>query len=326
MKKIYALLFLVVTSITFGQQTLPFADTFSYTAGNLHETAPWAVIGTASATTPPDHILLDGTKVTFAGIGTDAQLNITSLTTGTVSNFTTGTVYYIFNLKVISMAGVTDTNGGYLSGFSQNSTTFGGTLWTKRAADDNTFYLGIETRTATGALTTYTSGTYNTGTTYTVVVSYTFNTTTTADDTVKLWINPTTLDETTPLLTDTHVGTDLTSIASFFFRQDSTTETPSVEIDDLGITLSYSEALATASFNEIAGLKVYPNPVSNGVLHIESNLNTERTVSLFDVLGKQVLSTTTSNNTINVAALNSGIYIAKITEGSNTATRKVIIR
>ena len=326
MKKIYALLFaLLISSISFGQQTLPFADTFSYTAGNLHETAPWSALGAPSTLTPPDHILLDGTKVTFAGIGTDAQLNITSLTTGTVSNFITGTVFYRFNLKVISMAGVTDTNGGYLSGFSQNSTTFGGTLWTKRASDDNTFYLGIETRTATGALTTYTSETYNTGTTYTVVVSYTFNTTATADDTVKLWINPTTLDETTPLLTDTHVGTDLTSIASFFFRQDSLTETPSVEIDDLGITLSYSAALATTQ-NEIAGLKVYPNPVSNGVLHVESNLNTERTISLFDVLGKQVLTTTTSNNTINVAALNSGVYIVKINEGGNTATRKVVIR
>lgn len=326
MKKIYALLFtLLISSISFGQQTLPYADTFSYTAGNLHETAPWAVLGNASATTPPDHILLDGTKVTFAGIGTDAQLNITSSTTGTVGNFITGTVFYRFNLKVISMAGVTDPNGGYLSGFSQNTTTFGGTLWTKRATDDNTFYLGIETRTAVGALTTYTTSTYNTGTTYSVVVSYTFNTATVADDIVKLWVNPTALDETTPLLTDTHVGTDLTSIASFFFRQDSLTETPSVEIDDLGITLSYSAALATTQ-NEIAGLKVYPNPVSNGVLHVESNLNTERTISLFDVLGKQVLSTTTSNNTINVAALNSGVYIVKITEGGNTATRKVVIR
>ena len=88
----------------------------------------------------------------------------------------------------------------------------------------------------------------------------------------------------------------------------------------------FSVTLLQTQTNEIAGLQVYPNPVSNGVLHIESNLNTERTISLFDVLGKQVLNTTTSNNTINIANLNSGIYILKITEGSKTATRKLVIR
>ena len=86
----------------------------------------------------------------------------------------------------------------------------------------------------------------------------------------------------------------------------------------------FSVTLQTQN-NEIAGLKVYPNPVSNGVLHIESNLNAERTVSLFDVLGKEVIKTTTSNTTINIANLNSGIYIVKITEGEKTATKKLIV-
>ena len=86
----------------------------------------------------------------------------------------------------------------------------------------------------------------------------------------------------------------------------------------------FSVTLQTQN-NEIAGLKVYPNPVSNGVLHIESNLNAERTVSLFDVLGKEVIKTTTSNTTINIANLNSGIYIVKITEGEKTAIKKLIV-
>lgn len=88
----------------------------------------------------------------------------------------------------------------------------------------------------------------------------------------------------------------------------------------------FSVTLLETQNNEIAGLIMYPNPVSNGVLHIESNLNTERTISLFDVLGKQVLKTTTSNNTINIGNLNSGIYIIKISEGGKTATRKLVIK
>ena len=77
--------------------------------------------------------------------------------------------------------------------------------------------------------------------------------------------------------------------------------------------------------NEIAGLKVYPNPVSNGVLNVESNLNNEKTISIFDVLGKEVIRTTTLNSTINIANLNSGIYIVKITEGEKTATKKLVV-
>ena len=78
--------------------------------------------------------------------------------------------------------------------------------------------------------------------------------------------------------------------------------------------------------NEIAGLKVYPNPVSNGVLQIESNANTLKTIALFDVLGKQVLTTSTENSTINVSNLKGGIYILKITEAGKTAVSKLVIK
>jgi hypothetical protein len=78
--------------------------------------------------------------------------------------------------------------------------------------------------------------------------------------------------------------------------------------------------------NEIAGLKVYPNPVSNGVLHIESNANTLKSIALFDVLGKQVLTTSTENSTINVSNLKGGIYILKITEAGKTAVSKLVIK
>jgi hypothetical protein len=82
----------------------------------------------------------------------------------------------------------------------------------------------------------------------------------------------------------------------------------------------------STQYNEIAGLKVYPNPVSNGVLHIESNANTLKSIALFDVLGKQVLATSTENSTINVSNLKGGIYILKITEAGKTAVSKLVIK
>jgi hypothetical protein len=76
----------------------------------------------------------------------------------------------------------------------------------------------------------------------------------------------------------------------------------------------------------ISGLKIYPNPVSNGTLFVESDSNIERTITIFDVLGKQVLNTTTSNTVINVSTLNSGVYMLKVTEEGKTATKKLVIR
>jgi hypothetical protein len=84
-------------------------------------------------------------------------------------------------------------------------------------------------------------------------------------------------------------------------------------------------SLANAKF-EISGLSLTPNPVSNGVFYINTDANAERTVTVFDVLGKQVLNTTTSEAAINVSGLNAGIYMVKVTEEGKTSTKKLVIR
>jgi hypothetical protein len=47
---------------------------------------------------------------------------------------------------------------------------------------------------------------------------------------------------------------------------------------------------------------------------------------LFDVLGKQVINTTVTDQPINVASLNRGVYFVRITEAGKTATRKLVIK
>ena len=78
--------------------------------------------------------------------------------------------------------------------------------------------------------------------------------------------------------------------------------------------------------NAIAGLNMYPNPVSQGTLYITSNSSEAKTVSVYDLLGKQVLNAKTSNNAVNVSSLTSGSYIVKITEEGKTDTKKLIIQ
>jgi hypothetical protein len=85
---------------------------------------------------------------------------------------------------------------------------------------------------------------------------------------------------------------------------------------------SYSLGIAQ---NDIAGLRVYPNPVTNGNLYITSDSNETKAVIIYDVLGKQVVKATT-DNVVNVANLKGGVYIIKITEAGKTATRKLVIK
>ena len=77
--------------------------------------------------------------------------------------------------------------------------------------------------------------------------------------------------------------------------------------------------------NQIEGLKIYPNPVTNGTFFINTSANTTKDVVVYDVLGKQVIKTSTTN-AVNVSNLKAGVYIVKITEDGNTATRKLVIK
>ncbi len=75
----------------------------------------------------------------------------------------------------------------------------------------------------------------------------------------------------------------------------------------------------------IEGLTIYPNPVNSGKIYITSKSSLDKKVEIFDVLGKKVLETTTSNKEVNISNLTAGIYIIKIKEGDNSATRKLIV-
>ena len=97
----------------------------------------------------------------------------------------------------------------------------------------------------------------------------------------------------------------------------------SVYVDNVvaGVTGTLSVAQ-----NDIAGLKIYPNPVNNGNLFITTANNDTKAVQIFDVVGKMVVNTTVNSQAINVSALHSGVYVVKVTEAGKTATRKLVIK
>ncbi|NER14613.1 T9SS type A sorting domain-containing protein [Leptobacterium flavescens] len=78
---------------------------------------------------------------------------------------------------------------------------------------------------------------------------------------------------------------------------------------------------------EIDGFKMYPNPVTNGLLTITSNRNLTKNIRIYNVLGKEVMRTTlTTTNTLNVSTLVPGVYLLKVTEANSQSIRKLVIK
>lgn len=81
----------------------------------------------------------------------------------------------------------------------------------------------------------------------------------------------------------------------------------------------------TASVDDIFSSKVsvYPNPAKESVT-ITSQVELNK-IEVFNLLGKQVIKTSTLNNNIlDVSSLSKGVYLMKLTSGDSVATRKLI--
>ncbi len=78
--------------------------------------------------------------------------------------------------------------------------------------------------------------------------------------------------------------------------------------------------------NDIMDLVIYPNPVNNGKIYITTKQNLSKLVEIYDVLGKKIVSNALFGKELNISRLTPGIYILKIQEGTNSATRKLVVR
>ena len=76
---------------------------------------------------------------------------------------------------------------------------------------------------------------------------------------------------------------------------------------------------------EIKGFQIYPNPVSNGIVHINTFQNAEKMVQIFDVLGNLMFTRIVTTKFVNVSKLKPGVYIIKVFEQGKSTTRKLVI-
>ena len=126
------------------------------------------------------------------------------------------------------------------------------------------YQIGLSTTSGT-ASTIHTGYSANLGEPVFVVIGYDVD-----NDEAKLWVVPdaTSFGTNTPPAADVTLATSATSkINRFLLRQDSTNETPAIDVDELRIGTSWadvtSDATASVGNNPIEGFTAFPNPVIN---------------------------------------------------------------
>lgn len=267
-----------------------------------------------------------GNMVSILGGGSDPYIGF--------KEATSGVVYASFTFHVKDMSSFQDTDGGYFGVLAQSSSAFRSRLWIKdptvaSTKEGLTFNVGLS-NTSGNSATFYNNFTANIQEPVFVVFSYDLDT-----DESKLWVVPDATSfgtNTPPAASLTLTGGSADAINRFILRQDSTNETPSIDFDELRIGTSWADVtsnpVTSVKNNNIEGFTTYPNPVTKGNFVITSSSIDKKQVSIYNMLGKQVFSSSFSGvkSEIDVTSISSGIYILRVTENNKIATKKLVIK
>ncbi len=318
------------TTEIFVLPTLPHTEHFDYNEGDsLNDQTNWTLLNTGDDITVTSGnlsytglIASEGNSIAFNGAGRESVLAYTPVTAGDV--------YASFIFRVTDQSNVTNAGGAYFASLSNSNTSYDARLWVKPTSVDpisSDFSIGIS-NTSTAEQISFDTNTYAVGDDIFVVMSYNIE-----SGVINTWINPagaTFSQPAAPAVTITATdATPAVSIDKFILRQDAAGSTPFITLDELRIGTTWADVTPTTlSIGDVEAntFRVYPNPTSTGFINITSNNSDVMTVSVFDVLGKQVINETINNNRLDVSSLNTGLYIVKISQNNATVTKKLVIK
>ena len=304
---------------------LPLYEGFDYTAGDfLEDQTNWTgfysgdniLVGGPGGLTYTGLAAQTGNHISFDGSGIDNKIEFTGVSSGEVF------ASFIFNIT--DQSSITDLNdGGYFAALAAGDSSFDTRVWVHSTTDPvgTTYEISITNASSNAVF----AGTYNVGDNVLIVLSYAPGV-----GTVKGWVNPTSLGgaEPTPDFSETDASAAAT-IDRFIIRQDSAGETPSILFDELRIGTSFADVTPTTLSNDdyISDVfKLYPNPAKSGFVNITSTGSETIQVNVYDILGKQVINAAVASGRLDVSTLNTGVYIVKLTQGTATTTKKLIIQ
>lgn len=259
-----------------------------------------------------------GNAVTVRSTGQDAYKPLTNPDS-------TGTAYISFMVRIDSAK----TNGDYFFALlpTTSTTNYASRLYVKDS--NNAVKFGLIKSTTSGGALFYTSGTYQYGVTYLIVVKYVFNTGSSTDDEMFLHVltSPSLpATEPTPVVGPvTGTQNDMTNFGRVALRQGTASNAPVLVLDGIKVTKTWQSVVSNIkNINQIATdfslSQNYPNPF-NPSTTIGFSIPTNGFVNLkvFNTLGQEVqslvssqLSAGTYNAEFNGSRLTSGVYYYRL--------------
>ena len=276
-KKLFRLFVLsMVGQMSWAQVSVPHYDGLNYPATqSLVTQSGWALSSgatndlliTSGSLSYPSLQASTGNKLSFSGGGEDAAKAFTFPGTKMYCS-------YILNITDVS----TFTSGGYFAALTTaaNTATPGtgsqaATVWAKIATGG--YNLGFSARanqTTVGTGPTnlqYSSTVFPVGTPVFIVISYE-KVVGTTNDICNVWINPTPGTSEPAFTFTTTTTSDLADVSAFFIRQNGSTATPTMEMDEIRFGAAWEEvtpAAPVAAVTPTLTADVTSNTVDNDI-------------------------------------------------------------
>ena len=336
---------------SFGQKTPPVYDGINYTAGPLiYDNTNWwcldtppvnDIIVSSGSLSYPDFLESTANKIQFSGEGDDIVILFEDRPSDTQ-------IYYSFIFRVTGMAGIATETPAHFAGFTSSTTGSTGCsiLIQKDASDPTKFNIGHATRTSLVPSWNLVAGNpveYSINTPILIVACYgivgTF-----ADgipnDISSFWINPSasTFENTLPPaavitgdLTE-EATNDINPVNSFYIRQDAASNTPSIDMDEIRIGLTWASVTPKSVptgvneiFNEGGEITISPNPVTD-IMKVDVKSTGISYMEIYSTTGRRILTKKADQGITNVdvSSLPQGIYIVSFKGSGGTYKRKFI--
>jgi hypothetical protein len=303
------------------------SDNFNYADGALLTANGWTAhsgagtaaidVGVSNGLSYAGYSGLAG--ITGAEVGNAARLDNTGEDVNRAfgTAVTSGTLYYSFLINV------TTGTAGYFLHLGNGTANFAARIYVKPSATSGKINFGLS-NTSTASYATIPTD-FESSTTYLIIVKYDVSTTGAVSMWVKAGVDLPLTEATAGAPEHTNSGTGIALIEGIYLRQYSSTQ--NITVDGIRVATAWPvDGTLGVGKNEIANFALYPNPVKGGKVFISSNNNdAERTVAIFDVLGKQVVAQKGTQSSVEVSHLTKGVYIIKVTEEGKTATRKLVV-
>ena len=292
-----------LTFTTYKEQTLPITENFDYTDGGLSSSENWTVF---SGTAYDIDVVSGKIEVKHAaGSGKDLFMSIPAMS---------GAIYYAFDMSLVD-PGTGPISGGdyeYFAIFKDNDYNYRARIDVVAPSATGDYTLGISTKASIADITWASDLTY--GQSYRVTVMYDQ-----VANIAKLWVDASV--ETDTSITGVDETDPGTSITQFAFRQSTSSVNETIIIDNLNIGQTFNSTLSSDDWLQTLNFNIYPNPVQTTLNF--SGLNASVQASVFDMLGKLHIQTEVTN-TLDVSALNPGLYIVEIKNETSSKVFKML--